>query len=88
MPISIAPVELVGLAAAALTTGSFLPQAMKIWRTRDTGSISLTMYAMMTLGVALWLGYGIAIGSPSLILANGFTLLQSALILALKFRHG
>lgn len=88
MPISIAPVELIGLAAAAMTTGSFLPQALKTWRTRDTRSISLGMYGMMTVGVALWLGYGIAVGSPSLILANGFTLIQSALILSLKFRHG
>ena len=88
MPLAIQPVELIGLAAAAMTTGSFLPQAIKTIRTRDTRSISLGMYALMTLGVALWLGYGIAVGSLSLILANGFTFLQSALILALKCRHG
>lgn len=88
MPLTIPPVELIGLAAAALTTGSFLPQAVKTARTRDTRSISLGMYMMMTIGVALWLGYGVAVGSLSLILANGFTLVQSALILVLKFRHG
>ena len=88
LPFSIAPVELIGLTAATMTTGSFLPQAVKTVRTRDTRSISLGMYAMMTIGVALWLGYGLAVGSISLILANGFTLLQSALILSLKFRHG
>ena len=88
MSLSIAPVEIIGLAAAVMTTGSFLPQALKTWRTRDTQSISLGMYGMMTIGVALWLGYGIAIGSPSLILANGFTLAQSALILSMKFRYG
>ena len=88
MPLAIPPVELIGLAAAAMTTGSFLPQAVKTVRTRDTRSISLSMYTMMTIGVALWLGYGLAVGSLSLILANGFTLIQSALILALKYRHG
>ena len=88
MPLAIPPVELIGLAAAAMTTGSFLPQAIKTIRTRETHSISLGMYTMMTIGVALWLGYGIAVGSLSLILANGFTLVQSALILALKYRHG
>ncbi|HLG89437.1 MAG TPA: SemiSWEET transporter [Alphaproteobacteria bacterium] len=88
MPFAIPPVEMIGLAAAAMTTGSFLPQAIKTIRTRDTRSISLGMYMMMTIGVALWLGYGIAVGSLSLILANGFTLIQSALILALKYRHG
>lgn len=88
MSITIAPAEIIGLAAAAMTTGSFLPQAVKAWRTRDTQAISLGMYLMMTVGVALWLVYGIAVGSLSLILANGFTLMQSAMILSLKFRHG
>jgi len=88
MSLSLSSIEIVGLAAAVMTTGSFLPQAVKIWRTRDTRAISLGMYAMMTAGVALWLAYGIEIGSLSLILANGFTLAQSAMILGLKFRHG
>ncbi len=82
------PIELIGLTAAFMTTGSFLPQAIKTFRTRDTKSISLSMYAMMTVGVALWLVYGLAIDSLSLILANGFTLAQSAAILGLKFRYG
>ena len=88
MPLAIEPVELIGLAAAAMTTGSFLPQAVKTIRTRDTRAISLSMYMMMTIGIALWLGYRIAVGSLSLILANGFTLIQTVLILVLKYRHG
>ena len=80
--------EWFGYAAAALTTGSFIPQAIMTVRTRDTRSISRGMYAMFTLGVALWLTYGIVIGSLPMIAANTVTLLLAATILALKLRFG
>ena len=80
--------EWFGYAAAALTTGSFIPQAIMTIRTRDTRGISRGMYAMFTLGVALWLTYGIVIGSLPMIAANTVTLLLAATILALKLRFG
>ncbi|MGH8402367.1 MAG: PQ-loop domain-containing transporter, partial [Gammaproteobacteria bacterium] len=49
--------RLIGFVAATLTTISFLPQAYHSLRTRDTRSISLGMYMLFTLGVALWLVY-------------------------------
>ena len=52
--------ELIGYAAAILTTGSFLPQAWLTFRTRDVSGISLGMYSVFTLGMSLWLGYGLA----------------------------
>jgi len=79
--------ECAGLAAAALTTGSFVPQVVRTWRTRDTRAISLPMYVMFTAGVALWLIYGIGIGSIAVTLSNGLTLVLSATILVLKFRY-
>ena len=81
-------VELTGLAAASLTTASFLPQVVRAWRTRDTRAISLPMYLMFTLGVVLWLAYGLAIQSPAVIVANAVTTALSAVILALKLRYG
>jgi MtN3 and saliva related transmembrane protein len=80
--------EFTGLAAAALTTGSFLPQVIRVWQTRDTKAISLGMYTMFTLGTLLWLVYGITIQSPSIIIANGLTFCLAASILVLKLRHG
>lgn len=47
--------DLIGYLAAALTTFSFLPQALHTFRTRDVSGISLGMYGSFTLGVALWL---------------------------------
>ena len=50
--------EWIGFAAAALTTASFVPQAWLTFRTRDVSGISLGMYGAFTVGVALWLVYG------------------------------
>ena len=80
--------EWFGYAAAVLTTGSFVPQAVMTIRTRNTSGISLAMYVIFTLGVALWLAYGIAIESWPMILANTVTLGLAATILGLKLRYG
>jgi MtN3 and saliva related transmembrane protein len=79
--------ELIGYPAAVLTTAAFVPQAWKSWRTRDLSGISLPMYALFTLGVALWVAYGVTIGSTPVIVANGITLVLAAVVLALKLRH-
>jgi len=76
--------ETVGYLAAALTTASFVPQAIMTIRTRDTSSLSLSMYSLFTLGVFCWLVYGIFIGDKAIILANSVTLALAASILAVK----
>lgn len=77
-------VDLLGLVAACLTTGSFLPQAIKVIRTRNTASLSLLMYVAFNLGVLLWLVYGILRQDIAIILANSVTFLLSAFILSIK----
>ena len=76
------------LCAAALTSGSFIPQAVMTIRSRDTRGISRGMYVIFTVGVAFWLAYGIAIGSWPMILANTVTFALAATILVLKLRYG
>jgi len=66
--------DTVGYAAATVTTVSFVPQAWLSWKTRRTAGLSLGMYAIFTLGVALWLGYGLLIGAWPVIFANAITL--------------
>ena len=80
--------ELIGYVAAFLTTVSFIPQAVKTIRTRDTRGISVGMYAVFTIGVACWFGYGLALGSWPMIVSNVITLALSGTILALKLRYG
>lgn len=76
--------DLVGYAAAALTTMAFVPQVWLCWRTRDLSGVSLGMYSVMTAGVALWLAYGWLMGAWPLIVANTITLALSFTILTLK----
>ena len=80
--------EWFGYAAAVLTTSSFIPQAVMTIRSRNTRGISLAMYVIFTVGVALWLVYGIALESWPMILANTVTLGLAATILAMKLRFG
>jgi MtN3 and saliva related transmembrane protein len=80
--------EWLGTAAAILTTFSFVPQAAKTIRTRETHAISLWMYALFTVGIACWFGYGIVLHSWPMIVSNAITFVLAAIILALKLRHG
>lgn len=80
--------EWIGGAAAVLTTCSFIPQAWKVWKTRHTHDISLLMYTLFTCGVALWLVYGVLLGSWPIIIANSITLVLAGAVLVLKLRFG
>ncbi|MEQ1930152.1 MAG: SemiSWEET transporter [Parvularculaceae bacterium] len=79
--------DIVGSVAAVLTTASFLPQAIRVLRTGDTQAISLTMYAMFVVGIALWGVYGVMIGSLPVIGSNVVTFALASLILVQKIRH-
>ncbi len=80
--------DLIGSIAATLTTTAFIPQAWQVWHTRHTADISLGMYAMFTVGVALWLTYGILLSSWPIIIANGITLLLAGIVLLMKLKFG
>lgn len=84
---SIALSEVIGYSAAFSTTVAFVPQAWLSWRTRDLSGISLPMYALFTLGVALWLVYGIAIACIPVIVANAVTLMLCSVVLSLKWQQ-
>lgn len=80
--------EWIGYVAATLTTLSFVPQAIKTIKTRDTRGISLGMYAAFTVGVGFWLGYGIVLQSWPMIVSNILTFGLASTILAMKLRYG
>jgi len=78
--------ELVGSLAGLLTTLSFLPQVIKTYRTRSAKDLSLGMFLLFTLGVLMWLIYGIGIQKTPIIVANSVTLILAGMILIAKFR--
>ncbi len=77
----------VGSLAAVLTTASFIPQALQTFRTRDVSGISLGMYSLFTVGVALWLVYGVLMMAWPIIIANVITTSLALLILVMKLLY-
>lgn len=75
---------LLGLVAAFLTTGAFVPQVVKTWKTRSTGDLSLGMFLMIFFGTGCWFTYGMVKNDLPLMLANGLTLSLSFVILYFK----
>ena len=76
----------VGMLAAFLTTAAFVPQVVRVMRTRDTHAISLWMYLMFSAGVALWCVYGLLLDLWPVVLANGVTLSLALVVIAFKLR--
>lgn len=80
-------ITLLGYLAACLTTGSAVPQLIRTLRTRNVSGISLSYWLTLAAGVALWLVYGIVIGSGPLIAANGVSLALDLTVLIFTVRY-
>ena len=78
-------VEIIGFVAATLGVISFLPQVLKILKSRSAEAVSSLMYIICCTSVALWFVYGIMIKSPPLIIANGLIFVLAFSILIMKF---
>ncbi len=79
---------IIGLIAALCTTASFLPQVIKTVKSKRTKDISFLMYAILAIGLFLWLVYGIMLRDLPIILANGISFGLAMSVLFLKLRHG
>jgi MtN3 and saliva related transmembrane protein len=82
-------IEVLGLAAGFMTTCSFIPQVVRTYRSRSVSDISLRMYLLLCVGIAMWVVYGLMIGSVSVVAANSVSLGLTLAILVMKivFRH-
>ena len=80
--------DALGYLAATLTTVSFVPQAWRTFRTKDVSGISVKMYTLFTLGVAVWLAYGIVLGEVPMMIANSTTLLLAIPVLVMRIKYG
>ena len=78
-------VEIIGFIAAILTTSAFVPQVLKVWKSKSTMGVSVSMYLVMLLGVFLWGVYGYIIESMSIMIANTVTGFLQLMILVLIF---
>jgi MtN3 and saliva related transmembrane protein len=80
-------VEWLGVAAGILTTLSFVPQVLRTWRTKSAEDVSLAMLLAFNGGITLWLIYGILVDKPSIIFANGITLVLALTLLGMKLKY-
>lgn len=78
---------MIGSIAGILTTLAFVPQVIKVIKTKDTSSLSLGMYSMQVLGVFLWLIHGIVIKDMALLVANAITFMLALIILGYKLKY-
>lgn len=80
-------VQFIGFAAAFCTTVAFLPQVLKVWRTRSAADLSLPMFVLLLTGIVLWLAYGIVLRDAPIIAANLVSLLLNLSIVGLALRY-
>ncbi|MGC8992906.1 MAG: SemiSWEET transporter [Thermoplasmata archaeon] len=78
---------IIGYVAGTLTTASFIPQSIKIWREKSAKDVSLIMYIVISTGIFLWFLYGLLLMDYPLILANGISFIISISILIGKIKY-
>jgi MtN3 and saliva related transmembrane protein len=81
-------VDVLGFVAGTLTALAFLPQVLRTWRRRSADDLSTLMLTAQASGVALWIGYGVAVGAAPVIIANSVTLALTLLLLLFKQKYG
>lgn len=81
-------VESIGMVASTLTTGAYLPQVYKTWRSKAVDDLSLSTCLALTTGVFLWFVYGLCLEAPALIVGNGTSLLLVGAMLRMKLKYG
>jgi MtN3 and saliva related transmembrane protein len=85
---TMALLEYTGYLAAVCTTAAYVPQVLRVWKTRSTEDISLKMFIVLVTGLCLWLIYGVFIGDIPLTISNSLTLMLAGIILYFKIKNG
>src|SRR5690606_39715602 len=80
-------IQVLGLVAGSLTTAAFLPQVVKTWKSRSAKDLSLGMFSLFCLGVAMWLVYGVVVRDIPVIASNLLTLLLASKLLFFKLKY-
>jgi MtN3 and saliva related transmembrane protein len=78
--------QILGLAAGTITSVTFLPQVIHVWKTKSAKDLSLTMLLLLMLGVIMWLTYGILAKDTAIIYTNSMVLIMSIVLLIFKLK--
>jgi MtN3 and saliva related transmembrane protein len=88
MAVEIPWISMIGTVAGMATTGAFLPQVVRAWRTRSTHDISLSMFLLTVFGLILWFIYGLVLNDWPLILTDAVSLILAGTVVGLKLCYG
>lgn len=79
-------IQILGLAAGTITSFTFIPQVIQIWKTKSAKDLSIVMLLLLIVGVSMWLAYGILVKDPAIIYTNSMVLAMSLIMLFFKFK--
>ena len=79
--------EILGYAAGAITSLTFLPQVIKTWKERSAKDISLLMFIIAAINEVMWIVYGALLDNGVIIITNAIVLTMSLIMISLKFRY-
>lgn len=85
--ITMSGIQILGLAAGTITSITFLPQVIQIWKTKSAKDLSLQMLLLLILGVSMWLTYGILVMDAAIIYTNSMVLTMSLIMLFFKLKY-
>jgi MtN3 and saliva related transmembrane protein len=80
-------IQILGLAAGTITSITFLPQVIQIWKTKSAKDLSLQMLLLLILGVSMWLTYGILVADAAIIYTNSMVLTMSLILFYFKLKY-
>ena len=80
-------IQILGLMAGTITSITFLPQVIRIWKTRSAKDLSMVMMIMLIVGTSLWLSYGLMIKDAAIIYTNSMVLGMSLVMLFFKLKY-
>ena len=80
-------IQILGLLAGTITSITFLPQVIKVWKSRSAKDLSLLMLVLLMMGVSLWLVYGLVMADAAIIYTNSMVLLMTLILLFFKLKY-
>jgi MtN3 and saliva related transmembrane protein len=84
---SMSSIQILGLTAGTITSITFLPQVIQIWKTKSAKDLSLQMLLLLILGVSMWLTYGILVVDAAIIYTNSMVLVMSLILFYFKLKY-
>ena len=75
---------MIGYVAGSLTSLGFVPQVLKGFETKHMKDVALWQPLLLSVGMVMWLIYGIMLKEMPMILANSFSIVCNTIVIVQK----